>query len=319
MNLRIWMFFPLCFLLISQAHNHEHVVLKTPSGGDFSLPTTQGPFYSFKQRGKTMLLFFGFTHCPHVCPLTLRNLSRMAISLPPELQDRLKVVFISVDPNRDNMKVLSAHMEKFNKNFIAGTDTESKLQEILQKFGARYSKTETKDKRIFFDHTSQVFVINARGHWVDSLPYDSSAEEFKKAYLTANSKREIPPQPERDIELLAENKTCSLSEKACEIKTPVGLIKVSFDSHPIVENKKMGMKVINSVEGFVPFEIDFEGIDQDMGFIRSSLNKGSDKTYSGTVTLPVCDLPRMRWKAKLILRNAQGSEKGVVFNFITKN
>ena len=319
MRINLWILIPLFFLTISQSHNHEHIILKTPTGGDFSLPSTQGPYYSFKQRGKNQLLFFGFTHCPHVCPLTLRNIARMEKSLPLELQDRLKVIFISVDPARDNMNVLSKHMEKFSKNFIAGTDTEDKLQEILQKFGARYSKTQTKDKRVFFDHTSQVFVINARGHWVDSLAYDSTAEDFKKAYISANAKRELPPQPERDIELLGENKTCSLTEKACEIKTSLGVITLGFDSAPVMVNKKLKIKAATSQESFQPFELDFEGLDQDMGFIRTTFNKSSAKNYEADITLPVCDLPRMRWKAKLILKNAQGTEKGVIFNFITKN
>src|SRR5689334_10448756 len=75
---------------------------------DFTLPTTEGQSFHFKPetRSYVTLLFFGYTHCPDVCPVHMANLASVLNRLPPGVAGRIKVIFVTVDPGRDTPRVL---------------------------------------------------------------------------------------------------------------------------------------------------------------------------------------------------------------------
>jgi len=96
-------------------------VLLTPiAAPDFTLPTTDGRPYSFKRErdGYVALLFFGYTHCPDVCPVHMANLAAVLRRLPTDVSRRVKVVFVTVDPARDTPQHLRTWLDNFDRSFV---------------------------------------------------------------------------------------------------------------------------------------------------------------------------------------------------------
>jgi protein SCO1/2 len=96
-------------------------VLLTPiAAPDFTLPTTDGRPYPFKREthGYVALLFFGYTHCPDVCPVHMANLAAVLRRLPTEVSQRVKVVFVTVDPARDTPQHLRTWLDNFDRSFV---------------------------------------------------------------------------------------------------------------------------------------------------------------------------------------------------------
>lgn len=128
-------------------------------GGPFSLVDHNGQRRTQRDfAGRPMLLFFGFTHCPDVCPTTLASVSRWLAGVGPEA-DRITAVFVTVDPERDTPHVLAEYMQAFDPRIAGLTGTADEVAEMLRTFRAFARKTETGD----FEHTAAVYLIGADG------------------------------------------------------------------------------------------------------------------------------------------------------------
>jgi protein SCO1/2 len=95
----------------------------------FTLTDTSGASFDFsgKTQGYVTLLFFGYTHCPDMCPLQMSTLGQAFRKLPPVIADRFKVVFVTTDPARDTPQVLRAWLDHFDKRFIGLTGTQEAI------------------------------------------------------------------------------------------------------------------------------------------------------------------------------------------------
>lgn len=101
---------------------------------DFSLPDTTGRLRSLKDfRGRLLAIFFGFTQCPDVCPTTLTEMGRVKQLLGSD-GDKLQVIFITVDPQRDTSQVLEAYMRHFDTQHLALVPGEQQLAEVTKEF-----------------------------------------------------------------------------------------------------------------------------------------------------------------------------------------
>jgi protein SCO1 len=96
----------------------------------FTLIDTSGvPFdFALKTQGYTTLLFFGYTHCPDVCPLQMSTIAQAFKKIPPASVDRFKVVFVTTDPDRDSPQVLRSWLDHFDKRFIGLTGSEAAIE-----------------------------------------------------------------------------------------------------------------------------------------------------------------------------------------------
>ncbi len=132
---------------------------------DFSLNLGGGgSFNNGSINGKWTVLFFGYTHCPDVCPTTMANLAKVVGFIKPELKNNLQVVLVSVDPERDTPDHLQQYVKYFNKNFKAATGSHDQLQGFAKALGAIYYQNKTDEHgQYLIDHTSKVFVINPKG------------------------------------------------------------------------------------------------------------------------------------------------------------
>lgn len=143
------------------------VALTGSDGRDFDLA---------RLRGKVVLLSFGFTSCPAVCPTTLATLAQARAALGAAAAD-VQVVFVTVDPERDTVLRLKAYVSAFDPTFLGATGTPAALSRARAGFGASASKV-TYGNAYGFDHTSSVFLIDRKGRLVGMMPYDHPAANY---------------------------------------------------------------------------------------------------------------------------------------------
>lgn len=135
-------------------------------GEDFILTDQHGgQFDSRSLRGRVVLLFFGFTTCPDVCPTTLSKLSQ-AIELLGDDQDEVQVVWVSVDPERDTPEHIKAYLEYWTIPVVGLTGTPEEINEVAAGgYGVFYKKSEEKTEVGYLvDHTTLVYLIDPRGN-----------------------------------------------------------------------------------------------------------------------------------------------------------
>ena len=131
---------------------------------DFNLLDAQGQRRRLADfKGRVVVIFFGFTHCPDVCPTTMAELAAVKKALGAD-GDRVQGIFITVDPERDTPELLKAYLENFDKSFVAlrGTDEETKA--LAKHFKVFYAKVPGKTEGNFtIDHTAGSYVFDAKG------------------------------------------------------------------------------------------------------------------------------------------------------------
>ena len=131
---------------------------------DFALPDQNGQVRSLKDfAGKVVVVFFGFTQCPDVCPTTMAELAQIKQSLGAE-GDKLQAIFITVDPERDTPELLKAYMGNFDPSFLALRPAMDKLPEVAKNFKIYYKKVEgTTAGSYSMDHSAGSYVFDPKG------------------------------------------------------------------------------------------------------------------------------------------------------------
>ncbi len=130
----------------------------------FSLPDQDGRTRTLEDfKGKVVVVFFGFTQCPDVCPTTLAELAQVKKALGPE-GDKVQGVFITVDPERDKPELLKAYLESFDPGFVALRGTPEQLKEVAKEFKIYYAKVPGKTPDSYtMDHTAASFLFDPQG------------------------------------------------------------------------------------------------------------------------------------------------------------
>jgi protein SCO1/2 len=118
--------------------------------------------------GKPYLAFFGFTHCPDICPTTLFELTDLMKELGPAA-DRFNVAFISVDPDRDTQELLKLYMTSFDIRILALRGTPEQTETAVKAFAAYAKKVPTEGGDYTMDHTAGVYLMNADGSFKGTL------------------------------------------------------------------------------------------------------------------------------------------------------
>ncbi|HEY0629389.1 MAG TPA: SCO family protein [Sphingomicrobium sp.] len=138
-------------------------------GGPFTLTGTDGkPFASSKLNGKPAALFFGFTHCPDVCPTTLARLARLRRQLG-QGDDALSIVFVSVDPERDTPAEVANYMSLYDTPIVGLTGTPAQIEQVKKQFGVFSRKVEQPGGSYSVDHTASVILLDKNGQFVATL------------------------------------------------------------------------------------------------------------------------------------------------------
>jgi protein SCO1 len=129
----------------------------------FELTTHEGKVFSQAEvKGRPFAVFFGFTHCPDVCPTTLQEMSNHLEALGPD-GDRLKVLFITVDPERDTAEHLKAYLASFDRRIIALTGDPVEIASVVHAFRAFSEKVAGAGGSYTFNHTAKLFLVDRYG------------------------------------------------------------------------------------------------------------------------------------------------------------
>ena len=151
-------------------------------GGDFSLTGPEGKTVSLEDfRNKVVLIYFGYTFCPDVCPITLSNLKMLMLSLEEKAED-VQVIFISIDPERDTFQKLKDYVPYFHPTFIGLTGSEAELASVAKKYQTFYLKQKVESEAGYLmAHSDVVILVDQNGRFrgrykskydLDKLPTD---------------------------------------------------------------------------------------------------------------------------------------------------
>ena len=149
------------------------------TGRDFKLTDENGRSFSLSQlRGKVVLLFFGYTHCPDACPTTMARLAR-AGQLLGNKADRVVTVFVSVDPGRDTPSVLKDYLAYFHMNSIGLTGTKTEIDAVVKEYGAKY-EIEQSDSAAGYhvNHSTDLYLLDQKGSLVQTFGYNDGIQSI---------------------------------------------------------------------------------------------------------------------------------------------
>ena len=152
-------------------------------GGTFTLTGTTGkPFHLQDLRGEIVLLFFGYTSCPDVCPGTLSTVHRALKLLDTEEREQVRTLFISVDPKRDSPQLLKEYVDYFGVNAIGLTGTKAEIDKVVDAYQAHYLEIpgETGDW-YSINHTTTVYLHDKRGKVRYLFLYEDTPERLSEA------------------------------------------------------------------------------------------------------------------------------------------
>lgn len=140
---------------------------------DFKLMNQYGePFKLSDQRGKVVLIFFGYTNCPDVCPVTLSEFKYVKDGLGDQA-DEVTFVFITVDPERDTPEWLGTHLANFDPDFVGLTADRETLEEVWRDYGVYQEKQETGSAAGYLvSHTARSYAVDKEGNWRLTYPFE---------------------------------------------------------------------------------------------------------------------------------------------------
>lgn len=134
-------------------------------GRTWTAINTHGQVQSAEQmKGKLSLYFFGFTQCPDVCPTTLLNLSEMLALLDESEQEQVKVVLISVDPERDTPEMLKRYLANFGAHFEGLTGSSAQIKQLAKSFKVFYRKVPLDNGTYTMEHSANLFLFDKKGN-----------------------------------------------------------------------------------------------------------------------------------------------------------
>jgi len=172
-------------LATNAAADEFSTLLSHNPGGEFTLKSSQGSVSLSQYRGSVVLLFFGYTSCPDICPTTLSTLSRAFAKLNEDELDKTKALFISLDPDRDTPELLQKYTGYFHSNIIGATANVEVLNQVTELYGVDYERKEKASSPLGYviNHTFDVLVVNREGKLLDTRIRPTTSSDDILAYL----------------------------------------------------------------------------------------------------------------------------------------
>jgi protein SCO1/2 len=160
---------------------HQRLALAgPPAGGDFHLTAADGPFSLSGLQGKVVLLYFGYTACPDICPTNLAIIALALRALKPSELEQVNVVFVSVDPERDTPERIADYVRFFHPRVIGVTGSAGEVTEAAAKYGAAYQRSDQPDSAMGYmvDHSAYTYVVDGSGELAEVLDHATPAEDI---------------------------------------------------------------------------------------------------------------------------------------------
>lgn len=145
-------------------------------GGPFKLAATSGETIdSTALKGQPFAVFFGFTHCPEVCPTTLYEMSSALGKLGEDAKN-LKVYFVTVDPERDTIDFMKNYLTSFDPRIVGLRPAPEELAQVAKSYRVFYEKVPTSDGDYTMNHTALVYLMDRQGRFFGTLDYEENPE-----------------------------------------------------------------------------------------------------------------------------------------------
>jgi len=162
---------------------------RPPFGGDFTLTNQDNqPFRLDQLRGRPAVLFFGYTSCPDMCPMTMSRIAA-ALKLVGDQAREVTTLFVSVDPQRDTPAALKEYVGSFSIPVIGLTGTPDEVARVAAEYHASYQVVPTGTTNYLVNHTSAIFLIDRQGRLRQYFRFDEKAETLASALRTLLSEK----------------------------------------------------------------------------------------------------------------------------------
>ena len=149
-----------------------------PIGGAFSLQDGNGRVVTDRQfRGRWMLVYFGYTHCPDACPTALQDMANAMDALGPQ-KSRVAAVFITVDPERDTPPVMKEYVAAFDADITGLSGSPAAVAAVARAYRVYYAKHPNKDGSYEMDHSSIIYLMNPEGEFVANFTHETPPEQI---------------------------------------------------------------------------------------------------------------------------------------------
>lgn len=172
------------FISSNRSYNQDKVVTEVENqegipGGHFRLRTHDGKIFDTMENQDPMLIYFGFTYCPDVCPITLLTMANVLDKLDNE---KITPLFITVDPERDNEEILSNYVTAFHDKIIGLTGSISEINKVTSDWKVYFKKENNIDMpdNYSVNHLDIIFIANKNAEFVDFIKPNTSSEDVIK-------------------------------------------------------------------------------------------------------------------------------------------
>lgn len=161
-------------------------IAEAPKGGDFVLDSYKGEVDTRSLRGQVVILYFGYTWCPDVCPTSLGFLSMALEQLSPEELKQVQPLFISVDPERDSLDHLKSYGEYFHPRILGITGNHTQLEQVAAMYGAAYRHVEQASATDYVvDHSADLYLLDRQGQLYKTIRHGTQPSEILAAIRAA--------------------------------------------------------------------------------------------------------------------------------------
>jgi protein SCO1/2 len=177
-GLLLWMWYDWHPVADETSAHRALELAERPTGGNFRLHAADGPVELADLHGKVVLIYFGYTWCPDICPTNLGIMALALRGLTPDELEQVQALFVSVDPQRDTPERLRDYAAYFHPAILGVTGTESEIAEAAKRYGAAYRRAEQPDSAMGYivDHSAYTYVVDPAGRLVATLDHATPSE-----------------------------------------------------------------------------------------------------------------------------------------------
>ena len=176
--LLIFLFIMLPIVLSIQEKKDKFI--SSYSGSSFDLKDVNNePITEKSFQGPLTAIFFGFTNCPDICPMTLANLDKVIKKLGNDDRKKFKVYFVSIDPERDSPEVIKNYLDSFKNKIYGITGDSQKVFSLSKSWGVLREKIFTEDGNYLINHSSSILLLD-KGKYVDKISHHENFDNIFK-------------------------------------------------------------------------------------------------------------------------------------------
>lgn len=163
---------------------------RVPIGGPFSLTSHEGkPVTDQDFAGKYMLVAFGYTYCPDICPAELQLMTDVMTKLGDKGEDVVPI-FITIDPERDTVEQMSNYVSNFHPRMVGLTGTDAQIKQAAEAYRVFYARSESSEAAgddYLMDHSTFIYLMDGEGNYLRHFPYGTSSDDMAAMISSATA------------------------------------------------------------------------------------------------------------------------------------